>query len=183
MPLGNLTSQFFANIYLNELDYFVKHKLKAKYYIRYVDDFIILHESKKQLKKWKYRISYFLKTELNLELHPDKSKIIPLSKPVSFVGFRVFYHNKLLKKFNQRKIQRKLNHSHKLFLENKINYYKIYESMQGAFAYMKHADTYKLRNKLTKQIEEFFPNEISEIEINRYLKSIYLTQPLLYNPP
>ncbi len=49
MPLGNLTSQFFANIYLNELDYFVKHKLKAKYYIRYVDDFIILHPSKKQL--------------------------------------------------------------------------------------------------------------------------------------
>lgn len=50
MPLGNLTSQFFANVYLNELDYFVKHKLKAKYYIRYVDDFVILHHSKKQLQ-------------------------------------------------------------------------------------------------------------------------------------
>ncbi len=50
MPLGNLTSQFFANVYLNELDYFVKHKLKAKYYIRYVDDFVILHPSKSQLK-------------------------------------------------------------------------------------------------------------------------------------
>ena len=50
MPLGNLTSQFFANVYLNELDYFVKHKLKTKYYIRYVDDFIILHKSKSQLK-------------------------------------------------------------------------------------------------------------------------------------
>lgn len=50
MPLGNLISQFFANVYLNELDYFVKHKLKAKYYIRYVDNFIILHESKEQFK-------------------------------------------------------------------------------------------------------------------------------------
>ena len=56
MPLGNLTSQFFANAYLNELDYFIKHKLKVKYYIRYVDDFVILHNSKEQLEKWKAEI-------------------------------------------------------------------------------------------------------------------------------
>jgi len=172
MPLGNLTSQFFANIYLNELDYFVKHKLKAKYYIRYVDDFVILHESKKQLRKWKHGISYFLKSDLNLELHPDKSKIISLSKPINFVGFRVFYYNKLLKKFNQRNIQRKLENFHKLFLESKVDYDKIYESMQGAFAYMKHANTYRLRNKLTKQMEDYFPNEVSEIELNQRLKTL-----------
>ena len=65
MPLGNLTSQFFANLYLNELDSFVKHKLKAKYYIRYVDDFVILHESKEQLEKWKIAINSFLKNILN----------------------------------------------------------------------------------------------------------------------
>ena len=65
MPLGNLTSQFFANVYLNELDYFVKHKLKAKYYIRYVDDFVILHTSKKQLEDWKQQIDKFLKEKLN----------------------------------------------------------------------------------------------------------------------
>ena len=63
MPLGNLTSQFFANVYLNELDYFVKHKLKAKYYIRYVDDFVILHRSKKQLEIWKKEINGFLNEE------------------------------------------------------------------------------------------------------------------------
>ena len=79
MPLGNLTSQFFANVYLNELDYFVKHKLKAKYYIRYVDDFVILHQSKEQLEIWKKQINHFLNTELKLELHPDKSKIVSLS--------------------------------------------------------------------------------------------------------
>jgi ribosomal protein L31E len=53
MPLGNLTSQFFANVYLNELDYFVKHKLRAKYYIRYVNDFVVLHSSIEQLEIWK----------------------------------------------------------------------------------------------------------------------------------
>ena len=52
MPLGNLTSQFFANVYLNEFDYFVKHQLNAEYYIRYVDDFVILHQSREQLEKW-----------------------------------------------------------------------------------------------------------------------------------
>ena len=79
MPLGNLTSQFFANVYLHELDWFVKNKLKAKYYIRYVDDFVILHNSKEQLSIWQEEIGKFLKEKLNLELHPDKSRTIPLS--------------------------------------------------------------------------------------------------------
>jgi len=94
MPLGNLTSQFFANVYLNELDYFVKHKLKAKYYIRYVDDFVILHKSKEQLEKWKAEIDRFLRDKLKIELHPEKSKIILLSRGIDFVGFRNFYVHK-----------------------------------------------------------------------------------------
>ncbi|MEK6889438.1 MAG: RNA-directed DNA polymerase [Nanoarchaeota archaeon] len=100
MPLGNLTSQFFANIYLNKLDYFVKHTLRAKYYIRYVDDFVILHESKEQLTKWKECINDFIIEELKIELHPHKSKIIPLSNGIDFVGFRNFYHFKILRRRN-----------------------------------------------------------------------------------
>ena len=68
MPLGNLTSQFFANLYLNELDQFVKHTLRAKYYIRYVDDFVILHEKQQQLVVWKLAIDLFLKETLKLYL-------------------------------------------------------------------------------------------------------------------
>jgi retron-type reverse transcriptase len=74
MPLGNYTSQFFANVYLNELDQFVKHVLKVKYYIRYVDDFVILHESEEQLNIWKQEISRFLTEKLQITLHPDKSQ-------------------------------------------------------------------------------------------------------------
>ncbi len=170
MPLGNLTSQFFANIYLNELDKFVKHKLKAKYYIRYVDDFVILHHSKEQLQIWKEEINQFLIKELKIKLHPDKSKIIPLNKPINFVGFRVFYHYKLLKKFNRKNIQNRLKKFYFLHSENRITYDKIYDSAQGTFAYMKHANTYKFRIDLTKQIEEKFPDQFSSTEINRYLK-------------
>ena len=120
MPIGNLTSQFFANVYLNELDYFIKHKLKAKYYIRYVDDFVILHSNKKILEIYKDKINKYL-NYLKLELHPNKSKIISLTRPINFVGFRIFYHYKLLKKFNRKNIQRKLNKFNTLFKKDKIN--------------------------------------------------------------
>ncbi len=170
MPLGNLTSQFFANVYLNELDYFIKHKLRAKYYIRYVDDFVILHKSKEQLIGRKEQINNFLKERLKLGLHPNKSKIIHLSKGIPFLGFRIFYYHKLLKKSNRKRILKKLEEYKDLFLKNKINYDKIYESFQGSFAYMKNANTYKLRKIIGRKIEEYFPNQISSTEINRIIK-------------
>ena len=148
MPLGNLTSQFFANIYLNEMDYFVKHKLKAKYYIRYVDDFVILHKSKEQLYLWKEQINKFLNEELKLELHPDKSKIIPLSKGIDFVGFRNLYYYKLLRKRNIRKMLLKIEQN-----KNKeLSYGKLLESHQGWQAYAKWADTYKLRKEIDNSL-------------------------------
>ena len=133
MPIGNLTSQFFANVYLNELDKFVKHKLRAKYYIRYVDDFVILHSSKNQLEIWKNQIQEFLRNELKLELHPDKSKIIPLSKGIDFVGFRNFYHFRLLRKRNIRNMQTKI----RKFSKGEISQDKMAEVFQGWNAYAK----------------------------------------------
>lgn len=148
MPLGNLTSQFFANIYLNELDQFVKHKLQAKYYIRYVDDFVILNSSKEQLKIWKKEIKIFLKEKLNLELHPDKSRIINLSRGVDFVGFRNFYYFKLLRKRNIRNMLRKI----KTFNKENINEIKFFETFQGWSAYAKWSNSHYLFAKLKKNI-------------------------------
>ncbi len=148
MPLGNLTSQFFANVYLNELDYFVKHKLKAKYYIRYVDDFIILHNSKNQLKIWKKRISRFLNVGLNLELHQDKSRIVNLSEGVDFVGFRNFYYYKLLRKRNIKSMFLKT----KSYNKGEISKDKFLEIFQGWNAYAKWANTLKIRRRIAKEI-------------------------------
>ena len=150
MPLGNLTSQFFANIYLNELDYFVKHKLKVKYYIRYVDDFVILHISKSQLEVWKEQIQDFLKEQLKLELHQNKSKIISLSRGIDFVGFRNFYHFKLLRKRNIRNMLNRIS----LFLEGKISHEKMAEILQGWNAYAKWANSHKLRLAILRKIPE-----------------------------
>ena len=148
MPLGNLTSQFFANVYLNELDYFVKHNLKAKYYLRYVDDFVILHESKEQLIKWKIEIESFLKLNLKLKLHLQKSKILSLSNGIDFVGFRSFYYFKLLRKRNIKKIRNKI----KLFREDILSKEMILEIFQGWEGYSKWANSYKLRQDILKNI-------------------------------
>jgi len=172
MPLGNLTSQLFANIYLNELDQFVKHHLKVRYYIRYVDDFLILHPSKKQLEQWKEEINTFLKEKLHLELHPDKSKIISLGRPVPFVGFRVRYYHKLLKKSNRKNILRRIDRFYQLYAEKKMSYDKIYESMQGTFAYIEHGNTYRLRKKIARNLRKKFPGEISSLEINSYIENL-----------
>nr|AQS34936.1 hypothetical protein [uncultured archaeon] len=148
MPLGNLTSQFFANVYLHELDYFIKHKLKAKYYIRYVDDFVILHKNKEQLELWKEEIEKFLKEKLKLELHKDKSKIVSLSKGVDFVGFRNFYYHKLLRKRNIKNILFKIQ----LYKKGEISKEKMLEIFQGFNAYAKWADSYMVRKEVVKRI-------------------------------
>jgi len=160
MPIGNLTSQFFANVYLNGLDYFVKQNLKAKYYIRYVDDFIVLHRSKEKLFLWKWLINNFLKS-IKLELHPEKSKIVPLHKGIKFLGFRVFYHYKIPKKGNLRKIEKRLEELENSFLKNLIDKNKLKDIFNGWNSYLLLGNTYKLR----KMIENSFDRIISNPQI------------------
>jgi len=148
MPLGNLASQFFANLYLNPLDYFAKHKLRAKYYIRYVDDFVILNNSKKQLEIWKKKINEFLENKLKIKLHADKSRIISLSRGMDFVGFRNFYYFKLLRKRNVKSIFCKVDE----YKKGKICKGKLLEIFQGWNAYAKWADSYGLRRGVVQKI-------------------------------
>lgn len=148
MPLGNLTSQFFANVYLNELDRFIKHELKVSYYIRYVDDFVILYNSKGQLKYWKERIDEFLKEKLGLCLHPDKSRIIPLIRGIDFMGFRSFYYFKLLRRRNIRK----MNYKIEKYQKGEFSKEKILKIFHGWNAYAKWANSYKIRKKIVKEI-------------------------------
>ncbi|MDP2929981.1 MAG: RNA-directed DNA polymerase [Candidatus Omnitrophota bacterium] len=87
LPIGNLTSQFFANVYMNELDQFVKHSLKARFYIRYVDDFVLLSDNLETLIKWRQDIERFLSEKLLLRLHPKRRKLQPISNGIDFLGY------------------------------------------------------------------------------------------------
>lgn len=86
LPIGNLSSQFFANIYLNELDQFIKHKIGAKHYVRYVDDFVLLHESASWLNEALQQINDFLPEKLNARLNHSKTILQPVDRGVDFVG-------------------------------------------------------------------------------------------------
>ncbi len=152
MPLGNMTSQFFANVYLNDLDQFVKKRLKMKYYIRYVDDFIILHDSKEVLENCKIKIEKYLKN-LRLEFHPDKSKIYQMYKGIDFLGFKIFYHYKRARKRNVSYFKRKLKILERRYKTDEISKEKFLESVNGWFAYIMWGDTYKLRKRLVEEIE------------------------------
>lgn len=175
MPLGNLTSQFFANVYLSELDYFVKHQLKAGYYIRYVDDFVILHQNYKILEEYKNQINDFLVLNLKLELHPNKSKIIKLGNGVNLLGYRAFYHHKLLRKANKRKFGRKFKEKLDLYKNKGINYEDFINSLQGWLGYAMWADTYKLRQIILKSLKIQLEKSAQTINfLNNFILFIFL---------
>jgi len=108
LPLGNLTSQLFANIYLNRFDQFVKHKLKAKYYIRYADDFVILSEDKEWLIQQINLIREFLSDNLDLELHPNKLFLRMVSSGLDFLGWVNFPDHRVLRRATKNRMFRKL---------------------------------------------------------------------------
>ena len=154
MPIGNLTSQFFANVYLNELDWFVKHKLKVKYYIRYVDDFVILHKNKATLTRLRAQINNFLLDNLKVELHPEKTRIIKLINSTTFLGFRIFQDYQLLKKSNARRIWKRIALFKQRYNQSLMNREEIRLSIEGWIAYASFANTYSLRKKVTNKCQE-----------------------------
>ena len=136
LPLGNLTSQLFANVYMNEFDQFVKHKLKVKYYIRYSDDFVILSEDKNYLKEKIPMIRDFLQNNLSLTLHPDKIYIKTLYSGVDFLGWVNFFNHRVLRTATKRRMFEKIKKS--------INF-SILNSYIGL---LKHGNSYNIKENI-----------------------------------
>lgn len=98
LPIGNLPSQFGANVYLNELDQFVKHRLRVPHYVRYVDDFVLLHDSPQQLNAWRAAIEAFLPERLGVQLNPSKTVLQPVARGIDFVGHLLKPHRRILRR-------------------------------------------------------------------------------------
>lgn len=120
IPIGNYTSQFFANIYMNELDQYVKHILKCKYYVRYMDDFIILLKTKQECIEIKKLIEKFIDSHLELKLNA-KSRYYPYSMGVNFCGYRTFTTHRLLRVSSKIKIKNNVKKWNKLWHLNKLD--------------------------------------------------------------
>lgn len=159
MPLGNLTSQFFANFYLHALDLFVKHRLKARYYLRYVDDFVILHRDRTVLEGWKKQISEFCIMRLKIRLHPQKCAIVPLSRGLTLLGFRIFPRHRLLKKSNARRIWARLERLKKKCDAQTLTPVQAWRSVEGWPAYASFARTYVLRKKVVRRFRDIFQSQ------------------------
>lgn len=152
IPIGNYTSQYFANIYLNELDYYIKQVLKIKYYIRYMDDFVILLDTKEQCKETKFLIEEFLKNELHLELN-KKSKYFHNRFGIDFLGYRIFNDYILLRKSSKKKIRKKIKKWNKAYLNGDLDTHKVKLSVNSWIAHVNHCDSYRLKEKILSEID------------------------------
>lgn len=147
LPLGNYTSQMFANIYLNELDQYAKHILKCRYYYRYMDDIVILVKSKTDAKAIYSKIEQYVVSKLKLKLN-SKSRIFRGTQGVNFCGYKI--NEKRLKIRNSSKIRmkRKLKQYTRLLKENKRTLKDIQRSIAGWMGYVKHADSKDLTESM-----------------------------------
>ena len=147
IPIGNLTSQLFANIYLNELDQFVKHELRARYYLRYMDDFVILHPDKAQLRRWRYQIATFLHERLRLQLN-ERTRLFPARQGIDFLGYRIWRTHRLLRKRSVRDMRRKLRAFERRYSRGDGSLGHINASIQSWIGHAQHANTYNLRRRM-----------------------------------
>lgn len=139
LPLGNLTSQLFANVYLNEFDQFVKHQLKAAHYIRYCDDFVLLSANKTWLETCIPRIHRFMNERLRLTLHPPKVSITTVASGVDFLGWVHFSDHRIPRTTTKRRMLARMTE----YPESAT-----YTSYAGL---LKHGNTQKLHNELTRR--------------------------------
>ncbi len=144
IPLGNVTSQLFANIYLHELDDFIKQELREKYYLRYCDDFIILSNDKHHLKFLIPLIREFLIENLFLVLHPKKMMIRKLNQGIDFVGYVLFQHHILLRTRTKQRMKKRLKESYEEYLKGKIDGYSMDQKVQSYLGILSHANQYNL---------------------------------------
>ncbi len=140
LPLGNLTSQLLVNIYMNELDQFIKRELKVRYYIRYADDFVIAHENRAYLVNLIPKISKFLETQLKLSLHPQKVFIKTLSSGIDFLGWVHFPNYRVLRTSTKKRMFRNL------LLNQKENSLVSYRGL------LSHGNTHKLIQRIEEPL-------------------------------
>jgi retron-type reverse transcriptase len=147
MPIGNLTSQMFANLYLHELDQFVKHTLRVHHYLRYMDDTAILHWDKSYLWQVKQEIEAFLSQRLHLALN-NKTAIRTIDQGIEWVGYRVWPTHRKLRKSTAKKMKSRLKYLQQLYAMGEIGFHEVNASVQSYLGLLKHCNSYKLRQKL-----------------------------------
>lgn len=165
MPIGNLTSQMFANVYLNELDQYCKRKLGIHYYVRYMDDVIILADDKAKLHEYKYLIDTFIQERLKLNLN-NKTAIRPISLGIEFVGYKLWPTHIKLRKSTALKMKRRMKQVKRQYEAGKINLDKVSGTVASYHGVLKHCNSHNLRTKLFEDFALHREQEIAYEDID-----------------
>jgi retron-type reverse transcriptase len=151
LPIGNQTSQFWANVYMNELDQFVKHTLRCKGYVRYVDDFLLFADNKLTLHRWRAEIMAFLQG-LRLTIHEKRAQPRPVTQGIPFLGFTVYPDHRRLKRSKGLAYRRHLKTLWRRFKDGEITREQGCASVMAWLGHIQHGDTWGLRQKLFCEI-------------------------------
>ena len=154
LPIGNMTSQIWANWYLNSLDHFIMDFKGFGVYVRYVDDFAVFSESKRSLNELRSDISLFLE-RLRLRMHPGKSRVYRTSDGVPFLGFKQYREFRVLQKQNVRRFKRNIREKLKEFVLGDIQQERIKTSIAGWSGHARMGDTWNLRNSLCAKLAQW----------------------------
>jgi hypothetical protein len=152
VPLGNLTSQLFANVYLNEFDQFMKHTLKARQYIRYADDFVVLHPQRERCLQMVTYIQTFLENRLKLALHPRKIIVRKFSQGVDFLGYVCFPHYRVPRLATEKRIYRKIRKKVELVGTGELAPESFRQTVHSYLGVLSHSNSFRLRQDLENQI-------------------------------
>lgn len=147
LPIGNLTSQFFANVYLNGFDHFVKEELKADKYVRYVDDFALFGDDQQRLADARRAIEHYL-IALRLQIHPIKSQLFQTVRGASFLGFRVLPDRVRVRTENLRRSRRRLRQLQRDYEAGRKSFTDVTQSLRSWNAHLEHGDTWRLRERV-----------------------------------
>ncbi len=148
VPIGNLTSQLFANIYMNGLDQFIRHNLKVKYYARYTDDFVIVSGDENYLEKLLPPIQLFLREKLKLELHPSKVSIRKYRQGIDFLGYVALPHHIALRTKTKKRMMWKLRNKMAEYKNSTISKSTLLATFQSYLGVLSHADSHKFSESL-----------------------------------
>lgn len=149
MPIGNLSSQMFANIYLNEVDQYVKRELRIHQYVRFVDDMLILSSSKQLLHEYKRLVELFLNEKLHLHLN-QKTCIRPINLGIEFLGYKIWNTHIKLKKPTALRIKRRLKKLMKQYSSGEIELEKALQIVNSFYAILAHCNSYGLRKSISE---------------------------------
>lgn len=172
LPLGNVTSQLLANLYLNELDQFCKRKLGLKLYARYMDDFVAIVKTREKAKEIKRLMTQFVNDKLDLKMNQRKTKIFPLAQGVNMVGYKIWTTHRLLRNSSKKRIKQKLSKFKRLLIEGKITKEKVEQILNSWKGHADHACSKNFYSYLENRFDYIYRNQNGSFKIKNLKEAV-----------